>query len=88
MFLLDLSQFQSAVFRLDLSGQSLVLQRLIGYQTPGNLIQQIETGKKFVAVDISLNSREQQGWLDITYLDHNLRIGRGNEGSVFVLTKV
>ncbi len=64
------------------------LQRLIGYQSPGDLIQQIETGKKFVAVDISLNSREQQGWLDITYLDNNLRIGRGNEGSVFVLTKV
>ncbi|HAJ61284.1 MAG TPA: fibrillin, partial [Cyanobacteria bacterium UBA8543] len=26
-------------------------------------------------------------WLDITYLDKDLRIGRGNEGSVFVLTK-
>ena len=63
------------------------LQRLIGYQSPEDLIQQIETGKKFAAIDISLDSREQQGWLDITYLDDDLRIGRGNEGSVFVLTK-
>lgn len=64
------------------------LQRLIGYQSPANFIQQIELGKKFAAVDIGLNNREQQGWLDITYLDNDLRIGRGNEGSIFVLTKV
>lgn len=66
----------------------LGLQRLVGYQSPGDLIQQIEMGKKFAAIDTSLNSREQQGWLDITYLDEDLRIGRGNEGSVYVLTKV
>ena len=63
------------------------LQRLIGYQSPADFIQQIEMGKKFAAIDINLN-RDQQGWLDITYLDDNLRIGRGNEGSVYVLTKV
>jgi hypothetical protein len=62
------------------------LQRLIGYQSPANFIQQIEMGKTFAAIDISLN-RDQQGWLDITYLDDDLRIGRGNEGSVYVLTK-
>lgn len=63
------------------------LQRLIGYQSPGDFIQQIEAGKKFAAIDFNIN-RDQQGWLDITYLDDNLRIGRGNEGSVFILTKV
>ena len=63
------------------------LQRLISYQSPGDFIQQIETGKRFAAIDFNFN-RDQQGWLDITYLDDNLRIGRGNEGSVFVLTKV
>jgi len=41
--------------------------------------------KKFAAIDISLN-RDQQGWLDITYLDDNLRMGEA-EGSVYVLTK-
>lgn len=63
------------------------LQRLIGYQSPSDFIQQIEAGEKFQALDFSIESRDQQGWLDITYLDNDLRIGRGNEGSVFVLTK-
>ncbi|ARV62750.1 fibrillin [Nostocales cyanobacterium HT-58-2] len=64
------------------------LQRLIGYESPESFIEQIELGKKLTAIDFPLNSDEQQGWLDITYIDNNLRIGRGNEGSVFVLTKV
>jgi len=63
------------------------LQRLIGYTTPGNFIQQIESGKKFTAFDFPIQSEQQQGWLDITYIDDDLRIGRGNEGSVFVLSK-
>lgn len=63
------------------------LQRLIDYQTPQSFIQQIEAGKKFPAIDFAITNREQRGWLDITYLDQDLRIGRGNEGSVFVLTK-
>ncbi|OKH12243.1 fibrillin [Fischerella thermalis CCMEE 5198] len=62
-------------------------QRLINYKSPDKYIQQIEAGQKLTAIDFSLNSNEQQGWLDITYLDNDLRIGRGNEGSVFVLTK-
>jgi len=66
----------------------LGLQRLVGYQTPNQFIQQIEAGKKFPPVDFSLQSREQQGWLEVTYLDDDLRIGRGNQGSVFVLTKI
>jgi hypothetical protein len=63
------------------------LKRLIDYQTPAQFIEQIESGRKFLAIDFSIGEREQNGWLDITYLDSDLRIGRGNEGSVFVLTK-
>ena len=65
------------------------LQRLIGYTTPGNFIQQIESGdfQNKLAFDFPIQSEQQQGWLDITYIDYNLRIARGNEGSVFVLTK-
>lgn len=63
------------------------LQRLIGYQSPSQFIEQIEAGKKFPALDFRIASGDQQGWLDITYLDQDLRIGRGNEGSIFVLTK-
>jgi len=65
----------------------LGLQRLIDYDNPQQLIQQMESGKRFLAVDVALQPRRQQGWLDITYLDDSLRIGRGNQGSVFVLTK-
>lgn len=64
------------------------LQRLIGYQSPAALIQQIEARKKFTAIDTKIDSSRQQGWLDITYLDNDMRIGRGNEGSVYVLSKV
>lgn len=64
------------------------LQRLIGYQSPQAFIQQIEQGQTFRAIDNRIQNRNQQGWLDITYLDRDLRIGRGNEGSVFVLTRV
>ena len=66
----------------------LGLQRLISYQSPASFIDQIESNQKFTAIDFALDSPEQQGWLDITYLDNDLRIGRGNEGSVFVLAKV
>ncbi|MGD1808600.1 PAP/fibrillin family protein [Dapis sp. BLCC M126] len=66
----------------------LGLQSLIDYQSPNSLIAEIESGTKFPAVDFDIQNREQKGWLDITYLDEDLRIGRGNKGSLFVLTKV
>jgi hypothetical protein len=47
----------------------------------------LETERPARAIDIRI-SREQTGWLEITYLDTDLRIGRGNEGNVFVLQKV
>lgn len=65
----------------------LGLQRIIGYQSPKQFIEELELGKKFFSVDVSLENRESQGWLEITYLDEDLRIGRGNQGSVFVLAK-
>lgn len=72
-------QFNRAIFGL---------QKLIDYKTPQQYINAIESGKKFTAIDFNIKPREQQGWLDITYLDEDMRIGRGNVGSVFVLTKV
>lgn len=63
------------------------LQRLVGYRSVDDFVQQIETGKRFAAIDFNITNREQKGWLDITYLDDDLRIGRGNEGNVFVLAK-
>jgi len=63
------------------------LQRLIEYNSPVTFIQQIEAGRKFPGIDFVIKSDRQQGWLDITYIDNDLRIGRGNEGSVFILSK-
>ena len=63
------------------------LTRLVGYQSPDRFIQEIKAGKKFTAIDFNIGNRDQQGWLDTTYLDDDMRIGRGNEGSVFVLVK-
>jgi hypothetical protein len=63
------------------------LQRFLSYKTPAKMIQQIESGKKFLPIDFKIDRGEQKGWLETTYLDQDMRIGRGNEGNVFVLTK-
>ena len=66
------------------------LQRLIGYQSPAGLIQQLQTCPQFSwlkGIDFRINSGERRGWIEITYLDQDMRIVRGNQGSVFVLTK-
>jgi hypothetical protein len=63
------------------------LQRLVDYGSVNAFIGRIGSGEKFRAIDFQITNREQKGWLDITYLDEDLRIGRGNQGSVFVLTK-
>ena len=63
------------------------LQRFLSYTSPAKLIQQIESGKKFLPLDFKIDRGEQKGWLETTYLDDDMRVGRGNEGNVFVLTK-
>lgn len=63
------------------------LQRILNYTSPDNLIERIESGKKFPPLDFNLENRDRLGWLDITYLDEDLRVGRGNQGNVFVLAK-
>ena len=65
------------------------LQKLIDYSTPDKLITAIENGQKFTAIDLPINRKPDRtpAWLEITYIDESLRISRGNEGSIFVLTK-
>lgn len=63
------------------------LQRFVGYISPQDFISKIESGQKFFPFDLPINNRQQKGWLEVTYLDEDLRIGRGNEGNVFVLAK-
>jgi hypothetical protein len=63
-------------------------QRLMRYQSPSQFIDAIAAGEKFLAIDFAIKPRDRNGWVDITYLDDDLRIGRGNVGSLFVLKKV
>ena len=63
------------------------LQRFFNYKSPESFIKQIESGKKFLPLDFKIEPRDRAGWLDITYLDEDMRIGRGNEGNVFVLAR-
>lgn len=63
------------------------LKSLIGYQSPAAFVEKIEAGLTFRAIDFKIDNRDQSGWLEITYLDDDCRIGRGNQGSVFVLAK-
>lgn len=84
----DFEQVNDRRVKVKFNRSILGLQRLINYQSPSAYINEISDGKKFAALDFKLEPRQQQGWLDITYLDADLRIGRGNQNSVFVLTKV
>ncbi len=63
------------------------LQNLLGYQSPAAFIDKINSNQRLMAIDFPIKSNNPNSWLDITYLDDNLRISRGNQGSVFVLTK-
>ncbi len=67
------------------------LRQPLGYQSPAQFVQAMETTPKFSllqGIDFRINSDRSSGWLEVTYLDHDLRIGRGNQGSLFVLQKV
>ncbi len=64
-------------------------QGLVNYSDPDRLIAAIENGQKFTAIDLKIDRQNKEpAWLEVTYLDDTLRIGRGNEGNVFVLTKI
>jgi PAP_fibrillin len=63
------------------------LQSLVSYTTPAEWIDRLESKQKLTAIDFPIRNPNADSWLDITYLDDDLRIGRGNQGSLFVLTK-
>ena len=63
-------------------------QSLLGYQDVNSFINILRSPKKLLAIDFKIKREDQKGWLETTYLDQNLRIGRGNEGNLFVLRKI
>lgn len=67
------------------------LQRLLGYQSPNQFIQALEASSRLnllQGIDFAISANRTPGWLEVTYLDQDLRIGRGNQGSLFILRKV
>jgi len=63
-------------------------QTLVGYQDVNSFIDTLRSPKKLLAIDFQIKREDQKGWLETTYIDQDLRIGRGNEGNLFVLRKV
>jgi hypothetical protein len=62
---------------------------LINYRIDTFLPLLIERPQQIPALKIPVRQPPNRpSWLDITYLDPDLRIGRGSQGSVFVLEKV
>ncbi|QIZ69527.1 PAP/fibrillin family protein [Oxynema aestuarii] len=64
------------------------LQTAIGYQNPAQFIEKIEAGNEFGTIAVGIDRGDRDNWLDTTYLDEDLRIGRGSRGSLYILTKV
>ena len=67
------------------------LRRLLGYSGPNQFIQVLGQSTKLnllQGIDFEINANRTPGWLEITYLDEDMRIGRGNQGSLFILQKV
>ncbi|MDX2257033.1 MAG: PAP/fibrillin family protein [Pseudanabaenaceae cyanobacterium bins.39] len=63
-------------------------QSFMRYRDVNSFIDTLRSPKKLLAIDFKIKREDQKGWLETTYIDQDLRIGRGNEGNVFVLRKV
>lgn len=63
------------------------LSTLLDYRSPEQFIAQLQSGKRFLGLDVAIDTSNRDAWLEVTYLDEDLRIGRGNEGSLFVLVR-
>jgi hypothetical protein len=76
--------------RVEVAFDSVVLgpQWVMNYEISCFLTLLEYKPKQLAAIRIPLPPQDRKGWLDITYLDPELRIGRGNQGSLFVLEKV
>ncbi len=62
-------------------------QRWLGYHGPEDWVEQVARPDRFWGLDFPIGVGSRVGWIEITYLDADLRVNRGNEGSLFVLTR-
>lgn len=76
--------------RLEVSFQRLVLglERFLGYQGVATWVERLGQDQRiWTGIDFPIQPGNRRGWIELTYLDQDLRINRGNEGSVFVLQR-
>ena len=52
-----------------------------------NTTIQIPLGWFFTVISLFRKGNRDNGWLETTYIDTSLRIGRGNKGTMFILTR-
>jgi PAP_fibrillin len=67
------------------------LQTLLGYAAPDPFMAKLQQTPKLnllQGIDFTIQPSREPGWLEVTYLEADMRIGRGNQGSIFVLKKV
>jgi hypothetical protein len=72
-------QLPNQKIKIDFKQRFLGINRILGIKT--NLLDPIR-------VVVAKNPIGRTPTLDITYVDETMRIGRGGDGSLFVLTKV
>lgn len=76
--------------RLDVRFQRLVLglERFLGYRDVATWVDRLGQDQRiWTGIDFPIQPGNRRGWIELTYLDEDLRINRGNEGSVFVLQR-
>lgn len=76
--------------RLEVSFQRLVLglERFLGYRDVATWVDRLGQDQRiWTGIDFPIQPGNRRGWIELTYLDQDLRINRGNEGSVFVLQR-
>ncbi|MBE9222493.1 PAP/fibrillin family protein [Cyanobacterium stanieri LEGE 03274] len=71
----------------------VTLKNWLKYLSPEDIIRQVTNKKQMFPLDIKINQALENftntdGWLETTYLDDDLRISRGNQGNIFVLSKI
>ncbi len=67
-------------------------QTLLDYRDVNSFVDSLRSPNKLpnklLAIDFQIKREDQKGWLETTYLDQDLRIGRGNESNLFVLRRI
>jgi hypothetical protein len=76
----------SGTFRPSLSVPNRALVSFDTFEFQFNIGISIDIGFLFPLIR-KVNRSQENGWLETTFVDQDIRIGRGNKGTMFVLTR-